>query len=120
MTYVDGFVLPIPRDRLEAYKRVAETAAVVWKDHGALDYHEFLGDDMHLEGTRSFTEATGAREGDVVIFGWVTFPSREARDLANKKVPADARMAEVMESADCGFDPSRMIYGGFASFVRSA
>lgn len=115
--YVDGFALPIPRNRLSEYQRVTETAALVWKEHGALDYREFVGDDMHLEGTRSFLNAVDATDEDVVVFGWVVFESREARDLANKKVAADPRMAEALESADSGFDASRMLYGGFSRLV---
>lgn len=112
--YVDGFVFPVPRDRLGEYKRVAETVAAIWKEHGALDYREFVGDDLTLEGTRSFTDLVAATEDDVIVFGWTLFDSREARDLANAKVAADPRMADVVESSNTGFDAKRMAYGGFA------
>ncbi|NKB32872.1 MAG: DUF1428 family protein [Pseudomonadales bacterium] len=115
--YIDGFAFPIPREKLDEYKRVVDVAAEVWKEHGALSYQEFVGDDMNLEGTSSFVNLVGAHEDEVVLFGWVAFASREARDLANEKVAADPRMAEVMTSADSGFDPSRMAYGGFKSFI---
>ena len=115
--YVDGFVLPVPRDRLDEYQRVARAVAAVWKEYGALDYLEFVSDDMILEGTRSFADVVPATEDDVIVFGWVAFESRAARDLANKKVAADPRVAELIEAADTGFDAARMAYGGFLRFV---
>ena len=118
--YIDGFVFPISRDRLDAYQRLAEAAAEIWKEHGALDYCEYVGDDMKLEGTRSFTDLVTASEDEIIVFGWVEFDSREARDLANEKVAADPRMAELMATSNSGFDASRMAYGGFRSFVGSS
>lgn len=118
--YVDGFVLPIPHDCLDEYKRVVEAVAEIWKEHGALEYREYVGDDLHLEGTSSFTDLVAADEGEVIVFGWVEFESREARDSANAKVAADPRMVDLVGAADTGFDPERMAYGGFRSFVRSA
>ena len=118
--YIDGFVFPIPRDRLNKYKRLAQTVAEIWKEHGALDYLEYVGDDMNLEGTRSFTDLVAATEDETIVFGWVTFDSREARDLANEKVAADPRMADLVDSSNSGFDAKRMAYGGFRSLVRSS
>ena len=118
--YVDGFVFPVPRDRLSEYKRVAEAAAEIWKEHGALDYCEYVGDDLRLEGTRSFIDLVAATEDETIVFGWVVFDSREARDLANEKVAADRRMADLIESSNSGFDAERMAYGGFQSLVRSS
>ena len=115
--YIDGFVFPIPTDRLDEYQRLAQAAAAIWKEHGALDYQEFIGDDMTLEGTGSFQKAVAASENETIIFGWVTFDSREARDSANKLVAADTRMAELMASSNTGFDPTRMAYGGFRPFI---
>ena len=115
--YVDGFVFPVPRDRLSGYRRVAEAAAEIWKEHGALDYREYVGDDMKREGTRSFTDLVAATEDETIVFGWVVFDSREARDLANEKVAADPRMAELIESSNSGFDAERMAYGGFRLLV---
>lgn len=117
--YVDGFVFPIPREHLNEYKRLAEAAAEIWKEHGALDYFEYVGDDLNLEGTRSFTDLVAASKDEAIVFGWVVFESREARDLANGKVSADPRMVELMESSDSGFDAARMAYGGFKPFVGS-
>jgi uncharacterized protein YbaA (DUF1428 family) len=98
--YVDGFVFPIPQDRLSEYKRVAKAAAEIWKEHGALDYREYVGDDLKLEGTRSFTDLVTAMQDETIVFGWVVFESREARDLANEKVAADPRMEDLLESSN--------------------
>lgn len=116
--YIDGFVFPIRRDRLDDYKRLAEKVAEIWKEHGALDYREFVGDDMHLEGTRSFTGLATAAEGEVIVFGWVLFESREARDQTNEKVATDPRVADLIDSSNSGFDASRMAYGGFLPLVQ--
>lgn len=122
--YVDGFVFPVPRDRLNEYKRVAEAAAEIWKEHGALDYCEYVGDDLKLEGTRSFTDLVAATEDETIVFGWVVFASREARDLANKRVAADPRMADLIKpltnTSRPIFDAERMAYGGFRSLVQSS
>lgn len=118
--YIDGFVLPIPRDRLGEYKRIVEVAAEIWKEHGALDYREYVGDDMSLEGTRSFTDLIAASEDEVIVFGWVVFESRKTRDLANEKVAADPRMADLIDPSNSGFDAKRMAYGGFQSLVLSS
>lgn len=115
--YIDGFVFPVPRDRLSEYRRVAGAAAEIWKEHGALDYCEFVGDDLKLEGTRSFTDLVAATADEIIVFGWVAFESREVRELANKKVAADPRMAVLIESSNSGFDARRMAYGGFEWLV---
>jgi uncharacterized protein YbaA (DUF1428 family) len=119
--YIDGFVLPVPRDQLNTYKEVVEKVAEIWKEHGALDYSEYVVDDSYLEGTRSFTAFANAKEDEAVIFGWVTFESREARDLANKKVAADPRMTDLINplthTSRPIFDAERMVYGGFRSLV---
>ena len=115
--YVDGFVFPVPRNRLGDYKQVAAAAAAIWREYGALDYHEYLGDDLVREGTRSFVDVVGARPDEAVVFGWVVFESREARDQANEKVAADPRMVDLMASYDTGFDGNRMAYGGFEFLV---
>lgn len=116
--YVDGFTLPIPRDQLDNYRRLSAAVAKVWKAAGALDYQEFVLDDPKLEGTRSFNEAVTPAVDEVVVFGWVSFASRDARDRANAKVAADPGMPELIESAGAGFDARRMIYGGFRALSR--
>lgn len=115
--YIDGFVFPVRRDRLNEYARLAEAVASIWKEHGALDYCEYVGDDLNLAGTRSFPDLLTAAEGEAIVFGWVTFASREARDLANKKVATDPRMADLVDAANTGFDANRMAYAGFRSLV---
>lgn len=119
--YVDGFVLPIPRKYLNDYKAVAQKVAEIWKEYGALAYHEYIGEDLKLEGTRSFTDSVDLKEGEVIIFGWVLFPSKEIRDLANQQVPKDPRMAELVapltDPKKLIFDAGRMIYGGFESLI---
>ena len=117
--YIDGFVFPISSDRLNEYKRLAEVVAEIWKEHGALDYFEYIGDDMKLIGTRSFTDVIEATEDEIIVFGWVVFESRDMRDSVNQKVAADPRMFELIDKFDTGFNASRMAYGGFKPFVRS-
>lgn len=121
--YIDGFVLPIPKIYLDEYKKVAKKVAEIWKAYGAIAYFEFVGDDLSLEGTTSFIEAVDAKEDEEIIFGWVVFPSKEIRDLANKKVPADPRMTAIVAPLTNPnrliFDASRMVYGGFKSLVQS-
>lgn len=121
--YIDGFVLPVPRMYLDEYKKVAEKVAEIWKEYGALAYFEFVGDDLFLEGTKSFIESVAAKEDEEIVFGWVVFPSKAVRDLANKKVPLDPRMtalvAPLTDPKKLIFDGSRMVYGGFRSLVAS-
>lgn len=121
--YIDGFVLPIPKIYLDEYKTVAEKIAEIWKEYGATAYFEFVGEDLYLEGTKSFIETVDAKEDEEIIFGWVVFPSKEVRDLANKKVPTDPRMTELVapltNSEKLIFDASRMVYGGFKLLVQS-
>lgn len=115
--YIDGFVHPIPTEHLQSYKELATTIAGIWKEHGALDYWECTGDDLYLEGTGHFPEIIDAKPNETVLFGWVVFASREARDLANERVASDPRMGELMSSVETGFDAQRMAYGGFQSFL---
>jgi len=121
--YIDGFVLPIPSIHLDDYKKVAEKVAEIWKEYGAIAYFEFIGDDLTLEGTKSFIESIDAKEGEEIIFGWVVFPSKEIRDMANKKVPSDPRMTELVapltDPNKLIFDGSRMAYGGFKPLIQT-
>ncbi len=122
--YIDGFVLPVPRDQLDVYRDVVEKIADIWKEHGALDYSEYVGDDFSLEGTRSFADVANAKKDEAIIFGWVVFESREARDLANERVAADPRMADLINplthTSRPTFDAKRMVFGGFRSLVQSS
>lgn len=120
--YIDGFVLPVPRIYLDEYRKVVEKVADIWKEYGAIAYFEYVGDDLVLEGTKSFIETLNAKDDEVIVFGWVVFPSKEIRDLANEKVPLDSRMTELVapltNSEKLIFDASKMVYGGFKPLVE--
>ena len=116
MTYVDGFLLAVPRANIEAYKDMARKAGDVWKEHGAIDYVECIGDDVPYGELTSFPRAVQAKEDEVVIFSWVTYESREKRDEILAKVMADERLkGEAWKDI---FDGKRMIYGGFNAFLE--
>lgn len=121
--YIDGFILPIPKKHLDEYKSVAVQVAEVWKEHGAMEYHEYVLDDIQMEGTRSFTEISDAKGDEAVIFGWVVFDSRETRDRANELVISDPRMSDLvdplMDPDRLIFNASRMVYGGFKALVNA-
>lgn len=117
--YVDGFVIPVPKDRIEDYRRVAEKASRVWKEHGALDYWECVGDDLEGPGMVSFLQLAQAGPNETVIFAWVVFESREHRDQANAKIMADPRLQEMMDKDRPLFDYKRMAYGGFKELVHA-
>ena len=114
MPYVDGFVLAVPKDKVEAYKEVATRAGEVWMEHGALSYVECIGDDVPYGELTSFPRAVQARDDEVVVFSWVTYADRAARDAVMAKVMADERL----KSDDMPFDGKRMIFGGFQSVVQ--
>ncbi len=121
--YIDGFSFPILEKHLDRYKEVAHSVGKIWKEHGALAYYEFVGEDLKkLEGTKSFPDVVEAKEGETIIFGWVIFENREARDVANKRVATDTRMgdliAPLVDPKDVIFDAGRMVFGGFQSFVE--
>ncbi len=119
--YIDGYVFPISQKEIEKYKQTAEKVAEIWKEYGATEYIEFIGDDLFLKGTRSFIETIGANEGEIVIFGWIAFPSKAIRDLANKKISIDSRIPKLIKpltlSKKVIFDASRMVYGGFKPLI---
>ena len=117
MSYVDGFIVAVPKNKVEDYKELAQKAGEVWKDHGALAYVECLGDDVPYGKLTSFPRAVQATEDEVVAFSWIVYESREKRDEINAKVMADPRMNQAAESMP--FDGKRMIYGGFTTFVEA-
>ena len=116
MSYVDGFVVAVPRHNIEAYKALARTAGEVWKEHGALAFVECLADDVPYGELTSFPRAVQAKDDEVVAFSWIVYASREQRDAINAKVMADPRMKAGMENTP--FDGKRMIYGGFQAFLE--
>ena len=115
--HIDGFVLPLAKDRLDKYESIAKFAAQVWKDCGALKYCECIGDDLNIKYVRSFRDLTGAKENETVMFALVVFGSKEARDLANQKIMDDPRMNEIWDPNDPSFDRSRMPQGGFRELL---
>jgi len=115
--YIDGFVIAVPRDRLEDYERIARDAASVWREYGALQVVETVADDVPYGELTSFPRAVQATDNETVIFSWIAYESREARDEVNAKVMADPRLKEQMD--DVPFDPKRMIFGGFRTIVES-
>ncbi|MCW1886435.1 DUF1428 domain-containing protein [Luteolibacter flavescens] len=118
--YVDGFVLPLPKDKVEAYKKLSETAAVVWMEHGALDYRECLGDDLDTEHCTSFKALAGCGPDETVVFAWITYPSREQRDTINEAVMKDPRLGCMEDPSAMPFDCKRMAYGGFTTLVHAS
>lgn len=116
MSYVDGYVLPVPQDKLAAYRRLARMAAKVWKEHGALEYVESVADDVKPGKHTSFPQAVKLKPGEVVVFAYVVFKSRAHRDKVNKAVMSDPRLAG-MDAKNMPFDGKRMIWGGFKPLV---
>jgi len=115
--YVDGFVIPIAKKNLTAYKRMATLACKVWKDHGALDYVECVGEDMKAKFGVPFPKGIKAKPGETILFAWITYKSRAHRDKVNAKVMKDPRLAKSMEAENMPFDCNRMLYGGFDVLV---
>lgn len=116
--YVDGFVLPMPKEGVAAYKRIAEKACKIWLEHGALEYRECIAEDTDTKFGLSFPTGIQAKEGETVVLAWITYKSRAHRDQVNEKVMADPRIAEDMEK-EMPFDCKRMLYGGFEVLVSS-
>jgi len=116
MTYIDGFVLPVKKDRIDEYRKVAELGRDTWLGYGALSYVEAIADDVSVGELTSFPRAVHLQEDEVVVFSWITYASREARDEINAKVMADPRMKQEMEKMP--FDGKRLIFGGFKSIVE--
>lgn len=119
MAYVDGFVLPVPRRYLEAYRRIARTAGRVWREHGALEYRECVGDDLKVKKVVQFPKSVRAKAGETVVLAWIVFKSRAHRDRVNARVMKDPRIAKMMEPKAMPFDHKRMVYGGFKILVEA-
>jgi len=116
--YVDGFVVPVPRSKIDDYRRLAETAGKVWMEHGALQFWECVGDDVKPGKVTSFPQAVQLKEDEVVVFSWILYNSREHRDTVNAKVMDDPRMKPMMDPKNMPFDGMRMFFGGFKSIVE--
>ena len=117
MAYVDGFVLPVPKRKVDAYKRMARKAGKVWKEHGALEFRECMADDVKPGKRTSFPQSVKLKAGETVFFSYIVFKSRRDRDRVNAKVMKDPRLNSMMDMKDMPFDVKRMIYGGFKVVV---
>lgn len=116
MSYVDGFVLKIPKKNLKAYAKMAKLGAKVWKDHGALDYKECVGEDLKVKFGIPFTKLAKSKPNEIVVFSYIVYKSRAHRDKVNAKVMKDPRLA-AMDPKDMPFDCKQMTYGGFKVLV---
>ena len=118
MRYVDGFVLAVPEKNLKVYRSIAQKAGKIWREHGALEYIEALGDDLDVKFGVSFVKLAKPKPGETVLFSFIIYKSRAHRDQVNKKVMSDPRMNEMMEKGPMPFDIKRMAYGGFKTIVE--
>ena len=119
MAYVDGFIVAVPKNKMKAYLSMAKKAGKVWREHGALDYREWVADDVKVGKLTSFPRSVKLKPGETVVFSWITYKSRAQRDRVNARVMADKRLAGMMDTKSLPFDAKRMIYGGFESLVKA-
>lgn len=115
--YVDGFVLPVPKKNLKAYFQMAKKAGKIWREHGALEYRECVGDDLHVKMGMPFPRLAKTKQGETMVFSWIVYKSRRHRDRVNAKVGKDPRMTGMCNSKSMPFDVKRMAYGGFKVVV---
>jgi uncharacterized protein YbaA (DUF1428 family) len=119
MSYVDGFIVPVPKKKLPAYRRMAKKAGKVWREHGALEYREWIADDVKVGKRTSFPRSVKLKPDETVVFSWIVYKSRAQRDSVNAKVMKDPRLAEMMNLKKLPFDAKRMIWGGFKPLVKA-
>jgi uncharacterized protein YbaA (DUF1428 family) len=119
MHYFDGFVVPVPKKKLDAYRRMAKTASKVWRDHGALEYVECIADDVKPGKVTSFPQSVKLKPGETVIFAYVVYKSRAQRDRVMAKVMKDPRLADMMDPKKMPFDAKRMFWGGFKGLIEA-
>jgi uncharacterized protein YbaA (DUF1428 family) len=117
--YVDGFIVPVPKKNLEAYRRMAAECAAIWREHGALEVRECVAEDVKVGKLTSFPRSVQRKAGETVVFSWIVYKSRADRDRVNAKVMKDPRMAKMQEGETPPFDAKRMIYGGFEMLVEA-
>jgi uncharacterized protein YbaA (DUF1428 family) len=115
--YVDGFVAPIPKRNIDAYRRMARKSGKIWREHGALEYRECVADDVPMGKVTSFPRSVQRKRNETVVFSWIVFRSRAHRDRVNAKVMEDSRLADMKDPKALPFDAKRMIYGGFEVVV---
>ena len=118
MSYIDGFLLPVPKKNLAAYRRMSAKAGKVWMEYGALQYIEAAGDDLNIKGVVPFPRQLRAKPGETPVFSWILYKSKAHRDQVNKKVMKDPRIEKMMVQAESPFDMKRMVYGGFKAIVE--
>jgi uncharacterized protein YbaA (DUF1428 family) len=118
MRYVDGFVIPVPKKNLQAYRKIAQKAGKVWMEHGALEYVECVADDVKPGKRTSFPQSVKLKPNEVVVFSYIVYKSRTQRDRINKKVMKDPRLASMMDPKAMPFDGKRMFFGGFKTLVE--
>ncbi len=119
MTYVDGFVVPVRRRKLAAYRSMAKKAGKIWREYGALEFRECVADDVKVGKRTSFPRSVKLKRGEIVVFSWIVYPSRAERDRIMAKVMKDKRIAAMMTPKDLPFDGKRMIFGGFKIMVSA-
>jgi uncharacterized protein YbaA (DUF1428 family) len=117
MPYVDGFVLPVPKKNLAAYRRMARKAGKIWREYGALQFRECAGDDIAVKGMAPFGSSVKLKAGETVMFSYIVYASRAQRDRINAKIMKDPRLAAMMDPKAMPFDSKRMLYGGFRVLV---
>ena len=117
--YIDGYVIPIPKKNINAYRRLAQKAMKVWRDHGALEFRECVGDDLNIKMGLPFPRGIKIRPGDTVLFSYIVYKSRAHRDRVNARVMKDPRLANMMDPKAMPFDVKRMMYGGFKTIVEA-
>lgn len=117
MAYVEGFVLPVSKKKLADYRRIARKAGKIWREHGALEVKECVGEDLTAKGCVPFPRAVPLRRGETVVFSWIVYRSRAQRDRVVARVMKDPRLAKMMDPAAMAFDSKRMVYGGFEVIV---
>jgi uncharacterized protein YbaA (DUF1428 family) len=117
MRYVDGFVLPVPTRKLKEYRRISQMAGKVWREHGALEYVECVGDDLKTKMGVPFPRLAKAKPGETVVISWIVYKSRGDRNRVNAKVMKDPRIAKMMDPKSMPFDVKRMTMGGFKTLV---
>ena len=118
MHYVDGFVVPVPKKKLAAYRQMARKAGKIWREHGALQFMECVADDVKAGKLTSFPQSVKLKPNETVMFSWIVFKSRAQRDRVNAKVMKDPRLAKMMDAKAMPFDAKRMFYGGFKTLVE--
>jgi uncharacterized protein YbaA (DUF1428 family) len=117
MRYVDGYLLPLPKKNVQAYRRMAQKAGKIWREHGALEYRECVGDDLKNKWGIAFPRLLKLKKGETAVFSWIVFKSRAHRNTVNAKVMKDERLANMMDPKEMPFDVKRMVYGGFKVLV---